>query len=57
MNRRVYATYIRSDQNVLADHLSRLKLKHFKSIVCDMMDAEPETLPKELGPLLKIWIP
>ena len=50
-NRRVYAVYVNTKENSLADSLSRLDLDRFYKLSEGVMEHEPEKLPGELWPL------
>ena len=55
-NVRVYAKYVPSKQNKMADCLSRLKICSFLRIARKFnMDAEPTAVPNILWPLEKVW--
>ena len=53
-NRRVYATYMTSKNNVLADALSRLDLSHFHKNGKDM-NPFPDKIRKEIWPVSRLW--
>ena len=54
-NVRIYAKHVRSENNSLADALSRLKLSLFHKLG-PHMDTYPEDIPEEIWPLRKIWL-
>ena len=59
-NRRVFATYIESKRNDLADSLSRLDLRRFWDLIRVQgrtMKNNPSPLPRQIWPASKIWIP
>ena len=55
-NFRVFAQHLRSEQNVIADCLSRLQFDKFKVLARKYhLRAVPEPLPEELWPITKLW--
>ena len=54
-NFRLFATYVSTKSNDLADSLSRLQFQRFNKLGGDRMNKHPETLPSELWPVSKIW--
>ena len=57
-NRRVFARYVESKANELADDLSRMKIGSFFRAARRLnkkVNAEPDPLPNELWPLSKLW--
>ena len=55
-NRCIFASYISSRANFVADYLSRLKLKLFEKQAPRKMDPLPTRLPDAIWPASKIWI-
>ena len=55
-NRRVFTRYINMRQNILADSLSRDKIKLFKKLAPKDIAVEPSTLTTEMWPISKVWI-
>ena len=53
-NVRIYATYIKSEDNVASDLLSRLKIEKFLSLK-DSWDSKPTSVPEDLWPIEKLW--
>ena len=55
-NVRVFANYVNTKSNTLADLLSRQKVKRFKKLVKGLQyDTEPTPVPEELWPMHKLW--
>ena len=54
-NFRVYAIYMRSKSNDLADSLSRLQFDRFRRLSRGMRNKMPKKFPEELWPASKIW--
>ena len=57
-NFKIYAVYVESAKNELADSLSRLQLVRFKKLCAkygNKWDREPTVLPRELWPASRIW--
>ena len=54
-NRRLFATYIRSRDNVISDTLSRLDYKRFWDNVPKTMNPFPDHLLELLWPPMKLW--
>ena len=54
-NRRVFADHVITSKNVLADHLSRLRLNQFFKHAPKDVKPYPEKLPVELWPLSRLW--
>ena len=54
-NRRVFVHYIESEQNQLADSLSRLEFIRFWQLAPTNTNKVPETLPDQLWPIRKVW--
>ena len=55
-DRRVYAKYVKSSENEMADSLSRLDFACFQSLAeKHRMDKYPRQLPRELWPIEKVW--
>ena len=54
-NRRLFAKYIKSGDNILADALSRQQLKRFWDNASMTMDPYPGKLPEEIWPMSRIW--
>ena len=57
-NLRLFAKYVRSKDNGLADALSRLQFKRFRQLAKEQkrqMDEYPHTTDNRLWPLSKIW--
>ena len=55
-NLRVYAKYIPTKKNYLADSLSRLKIQKFLQLAHSGMNRNATQVPGELFPLSKNWI-
>ena len=58
-NMRVFARYVSTADNDLADSLSRLKVSKFKQLAADRgipIDDIPNELPNELTPVTKLWL-
>ena len=55
LDRRVFAKYLHTKSNVLADSLSRLKIKFFKQ-VAPQMHEYPDKISPELWPASKFFI-
>ena len=56
-NFRIFAKYVRSADNGIADALSRRNWKRFNELTANkMMRKFPDSPPKELWPLEKIWL-
>ena len=58
-NRRVFAKYVKTNENTCADALSRLQFgRFFKNVPKNIdINKNPDPLPQDLWPLSKIWIP
>ena len=54
-NRRLFATYVSSEDNAIADSLSRLDFKCFWKLAPSTMSKHQMALPKEIWPVSKIW--
>ena len=54
-NFRVRVKHVRSENNGLADSLSRLQFNRFKKLGGNVRNANPSDLPTALWPALKIW--
>ena len=55
-NFRVFATYVRLEDNEIADSLSRLDFTRFIKLAKEKgLRGMPEKLPEELWPVMKIW--
>ena len=54
-NCRVFACYVKSEDNKAADYLSRLKFNEFFELK-NMWDPEPTLIPKMLNPVEKLWV-
>ena len=56
-NVRIYARYVASKSNIVADLLSRNKMKLF-NVIAKNMDLEPDRtpIPDEIWPIQKIWL-
>ena len=56
-NFRIFASYIKSEENKVADSLSRLDFQRFWKLARKLkLKLFPERLPEELWPVDKIWI-
>ena len=55
-NVRVFAKYINTKANVLADHLSRLRINKFKSLTGGDFSHESADLPHDLWPMEQLWL-
>ena len=56
-NVRVFAKYVLSKDNFLADMLSRLKLNLFHQVTANKnMDQSPTPIPEDLVPITKVWM-
>ena len=55
-NRRIWVEYVKSEENVLADSLSRFDFKRFWENVPNSMETTPTEIPTQLWPVSKIWI-
>ena len=55
-NRRISVRYVKSEDNYLADSLSRGKFKDFWDKAPKNMDRYPTPLPEQLWPIEKVWI-
>ena len=56
-NTRVYAKYVKSEENRVADALSRGQLSRFKLLTrFDSMKEHPDVLPEAIWPMSKIWV-
>ena len=53
--RRVFAKYVKSAKNAIADSLFRLQFRHFWSLVPHNMDPQLTTISPVVWPLSKIW--
>ena len=54
-NRRIFVKHIRTENNILADSLSRLDFKRFWNNAPEDMEDHPESLPREIWPMSRIW--
>ena len=54
-NRRVFVKHLRSEQNFLADSLSRMQFQHFWHLTPSTMMKFPDTIHKDIWPLEKLW--
>ena len=56
-NVRLFATYVETHKNEIADSLSRLQFDRFNRLTRNMrMKSSPETIPTELWPMEKLWM-
>ena len=55
-NTKIFVRYISSEDNFLADRLSRLKYDEFWRLAPKYTQRFPESLPQDLWPVSKIWI-
>ena len=55
-NVRVFAKYVNTKNNVLADHLSRLRINKFKQLTGSDFLQTGAQLPVELWPMDKLWL-
>ena len=55
-NVRVFAKYVKSSENVLADHLSRGRMDYFRKESKGQHEDIQTTVPDELIPISKVWI-
>ena len=55
-NRRIWVQYVKSEENILADSLSRLDFKRFWCNAPPNMDRQPTSLSTDLWPVSKIWM-
>ena len=53
-NVRIYAKYIKSEENTASDFLSRLKLEKFHQLRPDW-DTVQTPIPEEMWPVTKLW--
>ena len=53
-NVRVFAKYIKSQDNTTSDYLPRMRINDFKKLNANW-DAEPMIIPQELWPVNKIF--
>ena len=59
INARIFATYVSTHDNYLADYLSRLKIRKFKQKLHDLglvVNDQPTPMPEEFWPISKVWI-
>ena len=54
-NRRLYARHVEGKKNVLADHLSRLRISKFKRLAPKNTKFYPERINSDIYPSSKIW--
>ena len=54
-NTRVFANYVNTKANALADSLSRLNFKKFERLSYDNMERKNTPIPRELWPMNKVW--
>ena len=54
-NRRLFAKYIKTKENEIADSLSRIQLTRFRRIAPNM-NAEPDWISDVIWPVEKVWI-
>ena len=54
-DRRVFAVYVRSADNDLADSLSHLQFKHFWSLAPRTMDKNPSAISSLVRPTSRVW--
>ena len=54
-DRRVFSEHVEGRKNTFADLLSRQRLRRFKQLAPDCMEANPERLPGQLWPLSVLW--
>ena len=54
-NVHIKVKYVKSSENTLADHLSRMSIREFKRIAGDIDDM-PTPIPSQIWPVEKIWI-
>ena len=55
-NLRISAKYIKSEDNILSDSLSRMDMKRFWKHAHKSMDTASTDIPNEIWPISKIWI-
>ena len=53
-NMRIFCKHIPGKDNKFSDLLSRQNIRRFKRLAPDM-EVEPESLPKQLCPVMKVW--
>ena len=56
-NVRVYAKHVTTENNSLADALSRLQMEHFWRLAPVDMKRGKTPIPADLWPVQKLWIP
>ena len=59
INARIFATYVSTHDNYLADYLSWLKICKFKKKLHDLaivVNDQPTPMPEEFWPISKVWI-
>ena len=54
-NRHLFAKYVKSLENILADMLSRQQIKWFWNNAPPTMERCPSKLPEEIWPMSRIW--
>ena len=54
-NTRVFAKYINTKSNVLADNLSRMRIDYFRKLTAEQFKRNPEPVPERLWPMEKLW--
>ena len=54
-NRHLYAHYVTSRDNFLADSLSHLRVDKFRRLAPEGMVNQPSHISAELWPLTKLW--
>ena len=56
-NVKIYAKYIKSSKNEIADSLSHFQMKHFNQLTHNKaFNSQPTAVPEELWPITKIWL-
>ena len=55
-NVRIYAKYVKSKDNGIADAISRQQFKLFRKRAPSTIDLLPTPIPDELWPISKIWL-
>ena len=54
-NVQITVKYVKSADNVLSDHLSRLRLKAFHRLTFGKVNAKADRIPRDLWPMKKLW--
>ena len=54
-NIRIFMKYVKSQDNFLADSLSRMDLQHFRRMTSAEINTLPDAIPEFLHPVSKVW--